>query len=129
MPIRNHRSYKVEKAPEPAPEPTPEPPRLTVLRNHKTFNTTARALAEAEDAKALVAALREQLSAVDDRIAALKQEAPGPVIVNIDSAGILAAIDRLEATLTQPREVEIDVIRDRTGRLERVVARTTNTRR
>ncbi len=94
------------------------------IRNHRTYTATARAITDAEDSKALVAALRDQLAALDDHIKDMQAQKGQSVEVLLDTDAILEAITRLEAILTRPRQVQIDIIRNRAGLLESVVART-----
>lgn len=94
------------------------------IRNHRSYTATARAIADAEDSKALVAALKDQLAALDDHIKDMQAQKGQSVEVLLDTDAILEAITRLESILTRPRKVRVDIIRNGAGLLESVVART-----
>lgn len=95
------------------------------MRNHKSFTAKARALADAEQSKALVGELQTQLQALDEYVKTLPEQASKTEVdVHLDTNAITDAIDKLQRTLTQPRRVKVEVIRDTQGRLERIVATT-----
>ena len=92
------------------------------VRNHKSFTATAKAFADARESKTLVGELQGQIDALAEYLGTLPEQQV--VEVKLDTKAILASIDQLRDTLTQPRRVRIDVIRDKSGRLERLVATT-----